>query len=67
MGELMVTIPEKEYRLLKKCRKMVDSEFEERFTKKFIEDVRESEKAYERGEYVRCETSGERKRLFNSL
>jgi len=42
-------------------------EFEENFSKKFIAEVRESEKAYSRGNYVKVRTTGERQRLFGSL
>jgi len=62
-----VIISKKEYEFLVKCRKIVDSEFEERFSKKFIEDVKKSEEAYKRGEFVRVKNSEERKKLFDSL
>jgi hypothetical protein len=37
------------------------------FTKRFIEDVRKSEAAHHRGDYVRCSSRKERDKLFDSL
>ncbi len=62
-----VTIPKQEYRLLLKCKHIVDSEFEGKFSKKFIKAIKESEKAYKRGEFVTVKDSKERKKLFDSL
>jgi len=42
-------------------------EFEEKFSKKFIAEVRESEKAFSKGDYVKVRTARERQRLFGSL
>jgi chorismate mutase len=67
MTEATVNIPEKEYLILLKYRKLVDAEFEEKFTEKFLEDVRKSEKAHQKGEYIRCSSREERDRLFESL
>ena len=38
-----VTIPKKEYELLVKCKRIVESEFEERFSEKFIRDIKKAE------------------------
>lgn len=67
MTESMINIPKKEYLLLLKYKKLVDAEFKEKFTKKFIEDVRKSEEAHKKGEYTKCESKEERKKLFDSL
>jgi len=62
-----VTIPKMEYELLLKCRHLVDSEFEGEFSDEFIEAVKESEKAYKKGEVVVCKSREEREKLFESL
>lgn len=67
MAKETITIPKDEYELLVKCRHIIESEFEEKFSEKFIEEVKESEKAYKRGEFVRVNSSEERKKLFDSL
>lgn len=67
MAKETVTIPKEEYRLLVKCRHIVESEFEEKFSKEFIEEVKESEEAYKKGEFVRVKNSEERKKLFDLL
>ena len=62
-----VTIPKEEYERLIKCRNIVESEFEEKFSEDFIRDIKESEEAYRRGEFVRVKNSKERRKLFDSL
>ena len=67
MSKEIVTIPKEEYDLLLKCRHIVESEFEEKFSEKFIREIKESEEAYKKGEFVRVKNSEDRKRLFDSL
>ena len=67
MSKEIVTIPKEEYELLLKCRHIVESEFEEKFSEKFIREIKESEEAYKKGEFVRVKNSEDRKRLFDSL
>lgn len=62
-----VTIPKDEYELLVKCRHIVESDFEEKFSEEFIKDVKESEEAYKNGDFVNVKNSEERKKLFGSL
>ena len=63
----VVKIPKEEYELLLRCKRIVESEFEENFSEDFIKAVRESEEAYKKGEYVRVKNSEERRKLFDSL
>ncbi len=62
-----VCIPKERYEFLIGCERLVDMEFEERFSKKFIMEVKESKEAYNKGDFVRVEGSKERKKLFESL
>jgi len=62
-----ITLPKEEYELLVKCRHIVESEFEEKFSKEFIRDIKESEEAYRKGEFMRVKNSKERRKLFDSL
>ena len=62
-----ITIPKQEYKLLLKCKEIVESDFEVKFSKKFIKALKESEKAYKKGEFVTVKSSQERKKLFDSL
>ena len=62
-----VCIPKERYEFLIGCERLVDMEFEERFSKKFIMEVKESKEAYNKGEFVKVEGSNERKKLFESL
>lgn len=62
-----VTIPKKEYKLLIKCKRIVESEFEEKFSKKFVEDIKKAEEEYRKGNFVEVKSSEERKNLFDSL
>jgi len=45
-----VCIPRERYEYLIKCERLVDMEFEEKFSDAFIAEVKESEEAYGRGE-----------------
>ena len=63
----VVTIPKKEYALLLKCKHIVESEFEEKFSDRFIKEIKESEEAYNNGEFIRVKNSTYRKKLFDSL
>ena len=67
MAAEVVTIPKKDYELLVKCRHIVESEFEEKYSEAFIRDIKESEDAYEKGDFVRVKNSQERRELFDSL
>ncbi|MBU0569020.1 hypothetical protein KKC52_13375 [bacterium] len=62
-----ICIPQKRYEYLIKCERIVDMEFEENFSKEFITEVKESEEAYRKGEYVEARNKEERKKLFESL
>ncbi|MDP7116349.1 MAG: hypothetical protein QF632_01635 [Candidatus Woesearchaeota archaeon] len=62
-----VTISKKEYDLLRKCKHIVDSEFQGNFSEKFIKDVRESEEDYKNGNFVRVKNSAHRKKIFDAL
>jgi hypothetical protein len=42
-------------------------EFEEKFSDEFIAEVKESEEAYARGEYIEVKNRREREKLFKSL
>lgn len=63
----VVTIPREEYEFLVTCRHVVESDFEERFSKEFIQAVKESENAFKCGDVVRVKNSRERRKLFDSL
>ena len=62
-----ICIPRKRYEFLIECERLVDMEFEEKFSKEFIKEVRESEEAYKKGNFVRIKSAEDRKRLFESL
>ena len=62
-----VCIPRERYEYLVKCERLVAMEFEEKFSDEFIAEVKESEEAYERGEYIEVENREEREKLFESL
>ncbi len=47
-----VCIPRERYEYLIKCERLVDMEFEEKFSDDFIAEVKEREEAYKRGEYI---------------
>lgn len=62
-----ITIPKEQYKLLLKCKEIVESDFEVKFSKKFIKALKKSEKEYKKGEFVTVKSSQERKKLFDSL
>ena len=62
-----VTIPKDEYKLLVKCKNIVESEFEEKFSKKFIKDVKKAEEEYKKGNFVRFSNKEEAKKYLDSL
>lgn len=62
-----VCIPKERYEYLVKCERLVDMEFEEKFSKEFIDEVKESEDAYTRGDFIKVKNREERKKTFDSL
>ena len=62
-----ITIPKQEYKLLLKCRHIVESDFEVKFSKKFIKALKESEKAYKKGEFIRFKNAKEAKAYFDKI
>ena len=62
-----ITIPKKEYDLLVKCKNIVESEFEEKFSKKFIEDVKKSEEEFKKGNFIRFDDKEGAKKYLDSL
>lgn len=60
-----ITIPKEEYELLVKCRDIVKSEFEEKFSDEFIKDIKESEEAYKKGEFVRFKDIKKAREFFD--
>ena len=62
-----ICIPRQRYEYLLKCERVIDMQFEEKVSKEFIMDVKKSEEAYKKGEYIEVNSKKERKRLFNSL
>ena len=62
-----VCIPKERYEYLIECERLIDLEFEEKFSEKFIQEVKESEEAYKRGDFVRVKNSQDRKKIFESL
>ena len=65
MSKEIVTIPKEEYELLIRCRHIVESDFEEKFSEKFIKEIKESEEAYKRGDYIRFKNAKEAKKYFD--
>ena len=65
MSREIVTIPKEEYELLVKCRRIVESEFEENFSEDFIKAVKESEEEYRKGNYLKFKNAEEAKRHFD--
>ena len=62
-----VCISRERYEYLIKCERLVDMEFEEKFSDEVIAEVKESEEAYRRGEYIEVKDKEEREKLFESL
>jgi hypothetical protein len=67
MASDTISIPRDEYELLVKCRHLVQSEFEENFSEKFIKAVKKSEEDYRKGRIVKIKTSQERRKLFDAM
>ncbi|ODS30301.1 MAG: hypothetical protein SCARUB_04591 [Candidatus Scalindua rubra] len=62
-----VCIPRERYEYLVECERLVDLEFEERFSETFIKEVKESEKDYKKGRFKRFKTIKEAKRYLDTL
>ncbi len=62
-----ICIPKERYEYLVKCERLVDMEFEEKFSREFIDEVKESEEAYKSGDFIKVRNSEERKKTFDSL
>ena len=62
-----VTIPKKEYNLLVKCKRIVESEFKEKFSEKFIRDIKKAEEEYKKGHFVRVDSRSAAKAHLDSL
>ena len=62
-----VNISKERYEFLIKCERLVRMEFEEKFSKEFIMEVKESEAVYNKGEYIEVVNGSERKKLFDFI
>ena len=62
-----VCIPKERYEYLIECERLVDMEFEERFSETFIKEVRESEIDYEEGRFKEFKTMEEVKDYLDNL
>ena len=62
-----VCISRERYERLIECEKLVDLEFEERFSEPFIKELRESLKDYKEGRFKRFKTMKEAKRYLDTL
>ena len=62
-----ITIPKEEYDLLVKCKSIVESDFEEKFSKEFIEDVKKAEQECKNGDSVRVNSKGDVRKHLDSL
>ena len=60
-----IKIEKKEYDFLVKCRHIVESEFSENYSKEFINDVKESEEDYKKGDFIRFKNVREAKEFFD--
>ena len=65
MSREIVTIQKEEYELLVKCRRIVESEFEENFSEDFIKAVKDSEEEYRKANYLKFKNVEEAKRHFD--
>lgn len=65
MASNTITIPKEEYELLLKCKRIVDSDFEEEFSEEFIKAIRKSEEDYKRGDFLRFKSAKEAKKYFD--
>lgn len=62
-----VCISRERYEHLIECEKLVDLEFEDRFSESFIKEVRESVKDYREGRFKRFKTMKEAKHYLDTL
>ena len=62
-----VCLPKDRYDFLLKCEKLVDAEFNEKFSKGLVKAVAASEEAYNKGDFIEVKDSDARKKLFESL
>ena len=62
-----VYISRERYEYLIECERLVELEFEERFSVAFIKEVKESVKDYKEGRFKRFKTVKEAKRYLNTL
>ena len=62
-----VTIPKEEFELLVKCRRIVDSDFEEKFSDEFIKAVKKSEEDYKKGKFIRFSSKEEMIKHLDAL
>lgn len=65
--EETICLSKERYEYLVKCERLVDLEFEDKFSTEFIKEAKESEEAYKKGEFIRVKNSKERRKLFESL
>jgi hypothetical protein len=62
-----ICIPKERYEFLLNCEKLVESEFNEKFSKEFLKEVKKSEEAFKKGEYIEVKSSSDRDQIFDSL
>lgn len=62
-----VSVPREEYKLLLKCRRIVESDFEEEFSEEFIRAIRRSRKDYREGRVRKAKTHREVRAILRSL
>jgi hypothetical protein len=62
-----ICIPKERYEFLLSCEKLVDSEFNEKFSDEFLKEVKKSEEAYKKGDYIEVKNSSDRDEIFDSL
>lgn len=65
MASDTVCIPKAEFDFLVKCKQIVESDFEEKYSKEFVAAVKESEEAYKKGDFVRFKSVKEAKAFFD--
>ncbi len=63
----VVSIRREEFELLVKCRRIVDSDFEEKFSDEFIKAVKKSEKDYNKGRFIRFSSKEEMSKHLDAL
>ena len=62
-----VTISKEEYEDLIALKRVVAKGYEKKFSKNFIKDIKQAEKDYKEGRFVRVKNSADRKKIFDSL